>query len=104
MGEARKSLRAIFDEVSEREPGEKREGFLKQACGDDAALRANVEELLRAQETAGGFLADPKRDASAAITQIIEREGTRIGRYKLLQKIGEGGCGAVYMAEQAEPV
>ena len=104
MAESKKSLRAIFDEASEMSPGEERQAWLDQACGGDAALRANVEELLQSQETAGGFLADPKRDAPAAATQVIEREGDRIGRYKLLQKIGEGGCGIVYMADQMEPV
>jgi hypothetical protein len=104
MAENRKPLRAIFDEAAEIEVGEQRQAYLDQACAADAALRANVEELLRAQETAGGFLADPKRDAAGTAAQVIEREGDRIGRYKLLQKIGEGGWGMVYLAEQTEPV
>src|SRR6185503_12692820 len=100
MASAQKSLRAIFDEVSEIEADEQRRAYLDQACNGDAQMRANVEELLRAHETAGGFLADPKRHGAS----VTEREGDRIGRYKLLQKIGEGGCGVVYMAEQIEPV
>src|SRR6266567_3725000 len=104
MASATKSLRALFDEVSEIEPGAPRREFLNQACGTDAALRAQIDELLRAHETASGFLADPKREASADSAAVSFKEGDRIGRYKLLQKIGEGGCGSVYMAEQTDPV
>ena len=92
MASAHKSLRVIFDEASELQPGEQRQAYLEQACQGDARVRASVEQLLQAQERAGGFLGNPKR------------EGDRIGHYALLEKIGEGGCGVVYMAEQIEPV
>ena len=95
------SIHAIFDEASEIADAEQRRAFVARACAGNPALRRDVEELLAAHETAGGFLADPKRDESAVLTL---KEGDRIGRYKLLQKIGEGGCGVVFMAEQIEPV
>src|SRR5881394_3977862 len=104
MAEAQKSLRAIFDEASEMPPGTTRNDYLEQVCAGDLGLRAEVEDLLRSHETVGGFLADPKREDPQATPTVFGREGDRIGRYKLLQKIGEGGCGVVYMAEQIEPV
>src|SRR6185369_7140507 len=104
MAEAQKSLRAIFDEASEMPPGVTRNAYLEQVCAGEAELRAEVEDLLRSHETVGGFLADPKREGPQATGPAFEQEGDRIGRYKLLQKIGEGGCGVVYMAEQVEPV
>ena len=89
-------------------PAEQRAGYLKMACGENAELLKQVEILLEANEKAGGFLEEPAA-ASPGRTVMVpvsvtEKAGDKIGRYKLLQQIGEGGCGVVYMAEQEEPV
>ncbi|HEX5220920.1 MAG TPA: serine/threonine-protein kinase [Verrucomicrobiae bacterium] len=78
-----------------------REQFLAQACGEDRELREQVLSLLEADEQAGDFLKHPQPPTRGAST---ENPGDKIGHYKLLQSIGEGGCGIVYMAEQEEPV
>lgn len=107
------SLRAIFNEALDRSDAVERAAYLDGACGADAALRERVEKLLRAHDEAEGFFANPNsgRQPDAGITALFadalpmtEKAGDRIGRYKLLQQIGEGGCGVVYMAEQEEPV
>ncbi|SPE61404.1 putative WD40 repeat-containing protein [Verrucomicrobia bacterium] len=80
--------------------------WLAEACGEDVALRERVEALLRAHETAGSFMECPALGPleNLAGLSVADQCGQRIGRYKLLQLIGEGGCGAVYLAEQQEPV
>jgi tRNA A-37 threonylcarbamoyl transferase component Bud32 len=77
--------------------------FLKGACGEDAALLARVQALLDADEATEGFL--PSQPVGrTTLVAVSEKAGDRIGRYKLREKIGEGGCGIVYLAEQEEPV
>ena len=79
-------------------------GYLNDVCGDDAALRGRVHDLLHAHNDAGNFL-DPEAEGLATIVEPgVDRPGAVIGPYKLLQQIGEGGMGTVFMAEQEQPV
>ena len=88
-----------------RSLGERPE-YLNEACAGDAALRAEVEALLEASAKAGSFLQSPAHLLGTTIDALASAEaaGTVIGPYKLLQQIGEGGMGTVFMAEQTEPV
>src|SRR5688572_21814037 len=83
-----------------------RAAFLAGACGDDDVLRQRVEDLLAAHDAAGGFLPLGATEGATVQTSIplVAGPGTVIDRYQLLQKIGEGGCGVVYLAEQEAPV
>jgi serine/threonine protein kinase/TPR repeat protein/Tfp pilus assembly protein PilF len=100
---------AIFSEARSL-PIAERAAFLDGATGADAALRERVEQLLRAIDEAGDFLAQPPQaitrtnSGPQVFAPLLEKPGDKIGDYKLLQVIGEGGCGIVYMAEQERPV
>src|SRR5688572_18332072 len=100
----------VFAEALLRDSSSARARFLDAACGMDLALRQRVEDLLRASENAGDFLEGPPTglnadtDSTLVINELSEKPGDKIGRYKLLQQIGEGGCGVVYMAEQEKPI
>src|SRR5689334_22589831 len=107
---------AIFQGALDLRSPERAE-YLRNACGEDRVLYKKVVSLLEADRRAGTFLEKPPSGVDHALMEnglgaaptarlpdLTENPGDRIGRYKLLQKIGEGGCGAVYMAEQEEPV
>jgi serine/threonine protein kinase len=100
------SVRTIFEHALELSPGVERDAYLDDACAADAELRGKVDALLEAHEAAGSFLESPAVDLSPTTAQppILEQAGTVIGPYKLLQQIGEGGMGVVFMAEQSHPV
>src|SRR5260370_36643163 len=96
---------AVFTEAL-RLPPEERDRYLSEACKADVEFRRRVEALLQAHEQAGDFLGRSAADRPTRAAQAFqagEKPGDRIGRYKLLQQIGEGGCGVGYMAEQEAP-
>src|SRR5881392_2700390 len=89
-------------------PGEERAAYLELACGADAQQRLLVEGMLKAHEQAEALIQmrglQARKTIVVAPFPISEKPGDRIGRYKLLQQIGEGGCGVVFMAEQEQPI
>ena len=116
---------SLFCAAIEMPSADERASFIERECGSDAELRREVEKLVAAHFQAGSFLKKPAHDPvptnpeslpPSASPQsldpppgeepstLVEGPGTRIGAYKLLQQIGAGGMGVVYMAEQSQPV
>ena len=100
--------KSIFLSAAEIAAPEDRRAFVEIQCAGDESLRSEVEELLGHQQALGSFLeAPPAGLAGLEVTvdrSLSERPGSVIGPYKLLQQIGEGGMGVVFMAEQSEPI
>jgi WD40 repeat protein/serine/threonine protein kinase len=101
----------LFIEALKYSTPEQRAEFLGNACGENTMLRQQVELLLAANEEAGDFLERPPAAVSpntlvisSGAVLVTEKPGDTIGRYKLREQIGEGGCGVVYVAEQEQPV
>ena len=116
MDSSKRQEETIFEGARQLSDPAERRAFLDRACASDAGLRRRVEEMLEGLAEADRFFAEggtaifqPPAGTEAGNTLALEvarteKPGDRIGRYKLLQEIGEGGCGVVYMAEQSEPV
>ncbi len=109
MNTTSNQARAIFLEAVEQTSPQNRAEFLDRACEGSPDLRARVERLIKSHEQLGTFHDNPGLAADTDTRHLtpdtlLESPGTVIGPYKLLQQIGEGGMGVVFMAEQSEPI
>jgi eukaryotic-like serine/threonine-protein kinase len=107
MNHSRSQIMSIFADALDCDSPKSRTKHLDRVCGEDAVLRAQVEALLNAHEEAGDFLkgSDSPADFPSAIDDAkFATAGMIVGPYKLLEQIGEGGMGVVYMADQQTPV
>jgi serine/threonine protein kinase len=103
MNDVQQSVKTIFGKALEFSSVDQRTSYLDEACAGNESLRTEVNDLLGAIERAGGFLGGSTRIANPD-RAITEKSGEDVGPYKLLQQIGEGGMGVVFMAEQTEPI
>jgi serine/threonine protein kinase/Flp pilus assembly protein TadD len=99
------SVKACFDQALEIASPAERQAYLDQLCAEAPEVRDKVDGLLKAYEDAGSFLEVSPRSPVATVDEpLTERPGTVIGPYKLMEQIGEGGMGLVFVAEQQHPV
>src|SRR5262249_648503 len=106
MNSATPDVKSLFGRALEIPSLAARAAYLDEACNGNASLRVELDGLLQAVNQVGNFMKGPAPGAAitAAEPPITERLGSRVGHYKLVQQIGEGGMGVVYMAEQEQPI
>src|SRR5262245_63722370 len=104
MSEPKANAKAIFLAALECEGADALSRFLDQACGADAGLRQRVEKLLQANRDAGAFLGGVEKPEATLDECPAASPGTVISSYKLIEPVGEGGMGTVWMAQQTAPV
>jgi tetratricopeptide (TPR) repeat protein/serine/threonine protein kinase len=96
---------SLFIEALEKEDPAERAAFLDRACAGDPALRQRLERLLQRHQQADSFLEPASVPSASTVAEpLSEGPGTVLGPYKLLEQIGEGGFGIVFMAEQTQPI